>query len=428
LCPITFLDNQRNFLDMRLHPSSRSARGFTLVELLVVIAIIGLLVAILLPALSSARNSAQAAASGSNLSAFGRGFMIHSTDDKRSRLCTGAFDHLRDGDVRKVGWVADILKIKVGNPGKSLDPANPSTINEKVLDYIGATNLGSGNAVRWGGGTGKISNVFFGGTNGPTDFKTAPTQEQRNKLWEDGYNSNYATTWHFVRGDCSMVPGATPTDPPTLHPGMDPVTSDPSKCPLDGDGPLTEKKLIGGGVSRDRIALMGASRNGDGADALVTDAMFTIANTFFGPGQEIITTGSIAVESFCDGMTCPFDLTAQGMGGGTGPNDRVHEMNDIVPIHNARKNLVTSGGASATLLTGGYAQVLFADGHVAKVEDVGGYDDNPDGWLGAYKANPTALTSGVFAINKSGYDEVRELIWLHQIGNSGGGVGGGSIE
>ncbi|MFY8089317.1 MAG: hypothetical protein ACOVOG_19000, partial [Rubrivivax sp.] len=34
---------------------------------------------------------------------------------------------------------------------------------------------------------------------------------------------------------------------------------------IDGDGPLTEKKLTGGGVSRDRIALMGASRNGDGA-------------------------------------------------------------------------------------------------------------------------------------------------------------------
>jgi hypothetical protein len=38
---------------------------------------------------------------------------------------------------------------------------------------------------------------------------------------------------------------------------------------------------------------------------------------------------------------------------------------------------------------------------------------------------PTAST---FEINKSGYDEVRELIYLGQIGNSSGGVGGGAVE
>lgn len=402
---------------MRLHPSSRSVRGFTLVELLVVIAIIGLLVAILLPALSSARNSAQAAASGSNLNTFGRGFMIFSTEDKQSRLSTGAFDHLRDGDVRKVGWVADIIKIKVSNPGKALDPANPSTVNEKVLDYVGATNVGKGNSRRWNGG----KTVHFGGAEGPADMAT-PTLEQKNKLWEDGYNSNYATTWHFSRGDCALNAAGE------LDAGMNPVTLDSSKCPLDGDGPLTEKKLIGGGVSRDRVALMGASRNGDGSDALVTAAMVTVMEGFFGTDQKVVTTGSIAVESFCDGMTCPFNLVADGMGGGTGANDKVHEMNDIVPIHGARKTLVTNGANSVNLLAGGYAQVLFADGHVAKIEDVGGFQNNPDGWLGSYKADPTVLTSSTFAINKSGYDEVRELIWLHQLGNSGGGVGGGSVE
>ncbi|MFM8952202.1 MAG: type II secretion system protein [Planctomycetaceae bacterium] len=394
---------------MRLSQSMR--RGFTLVELLVVIAIIGLLVAILLPALSSARNSAQAAGSGSNLSAFGRGFMIHSTEDKSSRLTTGAFDHLRDGDCRKTGWVADLIRVKVSNPGKALDPSNASQVNEKVADYIGALNTTKANGVRW---KGKTSNVHFGAADGPTDM-TSATAAKKFKLWEDGYNSNYATTWHFSRGDVNAG-----TDGKINSDGkMNPVATDPAKCPLDGDGPLTEKKLTGGGVSRDRIALMGPSRNGDGADALVTDAVFTAFEGFFGTGQKIVTTGAILVESFTDGMNCPFTDTT--LGGAA--DEKIHEINDIVPIHGARKTTVGSN----TLLTSGYAQVLFADGHVAKVEDTGGYDDNPDSWLGPYKTggSPTATS---FEINKTGYDETRELIWLEQIGNSSGGVGGGGVE
>jgi len=359
---------------MVLNPKAR--RGFTLVELLVVMAIIATLAGLLLPALSSARSSANASASANNLSTFGRGFEVYaSTHD--GNYSSGAFDHFRDGDVRRNGWVGDLIGTKVANPGKSLDPAHRNKLSATVGDYTGAITANQGNlaaegipAGRWDASATATAAVGTG------NFGGAP---QSRDLWDEGYNTNFVTTWHFSRGD--------PTDAGGYAAG--------GKGLDDGDGPLSQNIVSQARTTAARIALMAPARAIAGAAGLIDAAAAAEIKSFTGSG--IAKANDRMTASFTDGMVVPF--TDATMGGSAG--EFVHDLSGIYPLHQPK----TADG------TGGFAPVLFADLHVEKIADTvsDGSTSTGDGFIG------NNLTG--YSLDGPMYEEASDLIWLKRLRN-----------
>jgi prepilin-type N-terminal cleavage/methylation domain-containing protein len=114
---------------------SRTRRGFTLVELLVVIAIIGVLVALLLPAVQAAREAARRMSCGNNLKQIG--LACHTYHDAYKTLPSGTLTkRMRNGNViRSVnqwGWGALILPYMEQEP-----------LHHKLL--VGITSMEMGN-------------------------------------------------------------------------------------------------------------------------------------------------------------------------------------------------------------------------------------------------------------------------------------------
>jgi prepilin-type N-terminal cleavage/methylation domain-containing protein/prepilin-type processing-associated H-X9-DG protein len=427
----------------------RSRVGFTLVELLVVIAIVGILLGLLLPNLAAVQQTAKAGAQAAIMQSFGRGFMDFSTLDSQGRLSSGAYDHMRDGDITKVGWVADLVNGKYANPGKSLDPVNKYKVsaafqNVAVSENMDSENLGTAvgedafNPLRWlSVETRTWNNTRVQGLNnvwGTNYF--GPNQ----KVWDSGYNTNFATTWHFSRGD--NLPSASERG------SYDASETDPTACPGDGDGPLSTAFLADSSLltSADKIAILGPARSrgrsdGSRIDLPLNETNASEINAFIDPTgrKRIVKFGDFTLKSFTDGPNALVSDTVirkfvpSAVSFANQGRYKVHEISDIAPHVKAKR--IPNAAHPSGVMAGGYANILFADGSTRRVNDNSGYGgaNKGDGWIGPYhylgKQEDVDSAGWIrnFRLDAEAFSEVRDDIYLGLL-RARLAPGGGSSE
>ncbi len=108
-----------------------SRSGFTLVELLVVIGIIALLVAMLLPALTKARQSAQTLACLSNLRQQGLGIMMYAQDNN-DILPAGSWSNWTTSPSDTAAWYT-LINPYLGGEGNTINTTNVNSSPDHTL-------------------------------------------------------------------------------------------------------------------------------------------------------------------------------------------------------------------------------------------------------------------------------------------------------
>jgi prepilin-type N-terminal cleavage/methylation domain-containing protein/prepilin-type processing-associated H-X9-DG protein len=169
----------------------RQTAGFTLIELLVVIAIIGVLIALLLPAVQKAREAASRIRCANNLKQWGIG--MHAHHDTYLRLPTGGW-----------GWAW------VGWPGMGTDRNQPGAWIYCSLPFVEQQTLAN---LGVGGSLAQVKAANFQVLQTPIPILNCPSR-RRPELWpSNGYTYYDATTpKNVARSDYVACAGNRPAD------------------------------------------------------------------------------------------------------------------------------------------------------------------------------------------------------------------------
>lgn len=394
----------------------RRFRGFSLVELLVVIAIIGILIALLLPALARAREASRDAKCKSNLRQIGLGLQIFADRDAAGRLCTGSHDHWRDGCMDSYGWVADVVNIGAANPHEMRCASSPLRATEKLIDALGqnAANNGKNTAdnldkaspttrlregmcgkSNWNGLAGSTNNALFANTQ---EDSAQRAQLIARYFLEGGYNTNYAASWFLTRTG-PQIRWAASNDPRTAGAvgfGLKGLTGT-----LGG---LSLNMLSASNLTSSVVPLLGDAGPGDIDEASSPiDFEYNSSDPFANGrsgARKFIQSGELLAETMNDGPAF-WNNTTKKIGRISSSNGRLTEQMDCdrrgggncaPPTGGSGNDLYLQDTRSWFAVHGGGRNrglnLLFADGSVRQFSD-----SNQDGYLNPGFNIPSNLTS-----------------------------------